>query len=96
MVAGRPVAVVRIGDEFFAVGDTCSHEESSLSEGDVWPDECEIECPKHGATFDLRTGMPQTLPATEPVPVLAVEVVDGDVLVTVPDDWASTPAADRG
>ena len=61
--------VVRIGDDFYAIGDECSHADYSLSEGDVWDDECEIECPKHGSTFSLRTGEPQTLPATQPVPV---------------------------
>jgi 3-phenylpropionate/trans-cinnamate dioxygenase ferredoxin component len=83
-VAGREVAVVRIGDDFYAIGDTCSHADFSLSEGDVWPDEREIECPKHGSTFSLETGEPQTLPATTPVPVYGV-VVDGeDVKVVIP------------
>lgn len=91
-VAGRAVAVVRIGDDFYALGDTCSHEDYSLSEGEVWAEECEIECPKHGSTFDLRTGEPQTLPATAPVPVLEVSVDGDDVVVAVPAAWV--PAAD--
>ena len=61
---------MRIGDDFYAIGDTCSHADFSLSEGDVWDDEREIECPKHGSTFSLVTGEPQTLPATQPVPGL--------------------------
>ena len=52
-VAGRSVAVVRIGDDVYAIGDTCSHAEVSLSEGDVWCDEKELECWKHGSTFSL-------------------------------------------
>lgn len=87
-VGGRPVALVRIGDDFYAVGDTCSHEDFSLSEGEVWPDECEIECPKHGSAFDLRTGAPQTLPATTAVPVLTVEIEGDDVMVCVPPAWS--------
>ena len=83
-VDGHRVAVVRIGDDWYAVGDRCSHEDYSLSEGDVWEDECEIECPKHGSTFDLRTGEPQTLPATKPVPVYAVVVDGNDVKVQLP------------
>jgi 3-phenylpropionate/trans-cinnamate dioxygenase ferredoxin component len=83
-VGGRPVAVVRIGDDFYAIGDTCSHADFSLSEGDVWPDELEIECPKHGSTFSLATGEPQTLPATTPVPVYDVVVEGDDVKVVVP------------
>jgi 3-phenylpropionate/trans-cinnamate dioxygenase ferredoxin component len=83
-VDGHRVALVRIGDDFYAIGDTCSHADFSLSEGDVWPDELEIECPKHGSTFSLTTGEPQTLPATQPVPVYEI-VVDGeDVKVVVP------------
>jgi 3-phenylpropionate/trans-cinnamate dioxygenase ferredoxin subunit len=83
-VDGRPVALVRIGDDVYAIGDTCSHAEVSLSQGEVYPDEREIECWKHGSTFSLVTGEPQTLPATRPVPVYDVAVVDGDVVVTVP------------
>ena len=82
-VGGVPVAVVRIGDEVYAIGDVCSHAEVSLSEGEVWADERELECPKHGSTFDLKTGEPVTLPATQPVPVYAVDVADGIVTVTV-------------
>jgi 3-phenylpropionate/trans-cinnamate dioxygenase ferredoxin subunit len=83
-VDGHRVALVRIDDDFYAVGDTCSHADFSLSEGDVWPDELEIECPKHGSTFSLTTGEPQTLPATQPVPVYEVVVDGNDVKVVVP------------
>ena len=82
-VGGIAVAVVRIDDEVYAIGDVCSHANVSLSEGEVWVDERELECPKHGSTFDLKTGEPVTLPATQPVPVYAVEVADGTVTVTV-------------
>jgi 3-phenylpropionate/trans-cinnamate dioxygenase ferredoxin component len=81
-VGGVPIAVVRIDDEVYAIGDVCSHANVSLSEGEVWADERELECPKHGSTFDLRTGEPVTLPATQPVPVYAVEVADGTVTIT--------------
>jgi 3-phenylpropionate/trans-cinnamate dioxygenase ferredoxin subunit len=83
-VAGLRVALVRIGDDFLAVGDRCSHEDYSLAEGEVLPDECEIECAKHGSTFDLRTGEPCSLPATRPVPVFDVVVEGDDVSVVVP------------
>jgi 3-phenylpropionate/trans-cinnamate dioxygenase ferredoxin subunit len=78
------IALVRIGDDFYAIGDQCSHENYSLAEGDVFTDECEIECWKHGSTFDLRTGEPQSLPAVKPVPTYDVIVEDGDVKVVVP------------
>jgi 3-phenylpropionate/trans-cinnamate dioxygenase ferredoxin component len=83
-VAGLRIALVRIGDAFYAIGDRCSHEDFSLAEGEVWADECEIECAKHGSTFDLRTGTPCSLPATQAVPVYDVVVGDDDVSVVVP------------
>ena len=82
-VDGRPIAVVRCGDDVFAIGDTCSHANVSLSEGEVLCDDGEIECWKHGSTFSLATGEPQALPATQPVPVYTATVRDGDVVVTV-------------
>ena len=75
----------RIGDDFYALGDVCSHAEVSLSEGDVLADEREIECWKHGSTFSLETGEPQCLPAVTPVPVYEVKVVGDDVEVVLPD-----------
>jgi 3-phenylpropionate/trans-cinnamate dioxygenase ferredoxin subunit len=84
-IDGVAVAVVRIGDEVHAVGDVCSHANVSLSEGEVWCDEREIECPKHGSTFSLLTGEPVTLPATQPVPVFETVVDDGKVTVIVMD-----------
>jgi 3-phenylpropionate/trans-cinnamate dioxygenase ferredoxin component len=83
VVDGRPVAVVRIGDDLYAIGDTCSHADVSLSEGEVLCDSREIECWKHGSAFSLETGEPQTLPATQPVPVFVVRNVDGDVVVDI-------------
>ena len=82
-VSGRRVAVVRIGDDVYAIGDTCSHADVSLSEGEVLVDECEIECWKHGSTFSLVTGEPQSLPAVRPVPVYRARVVGGDVVVEI-------------
>jgi len=83
-VGGLRIALVRIGDDFYAVSDTCSHEDYSLSEGEVLVEECEIECSKHGSMFDLRTGEPRSLPATTPVPVYEVHVVGDDVVVELP------------
>jgi 3-phenylpropionate/trans-cinnamate dioxygenase ferredoxin subunit len=61
-----------------------------LSDGEVWCDERELECPKHGSTFSLVTGEPITLPATQPVPVYEAEVVDGKVVVSVNADAVET------
>ena len=84
-VGGRSVAVVRIGDDVYALGDTCSHADVSLSEGELWCETKEIECWKHGSTFSLETGEPQTLPATQPVPVYVARVVDGMIEIDVED-----------
>jgi 3-phenylpropionate/trans-cinnamate dioxygenase ferredoxin subunit len=78
------IALVRIGDDFYAIGDVCTHQDISLSEGELHEDEREIECWKHGSTFSLETGEPQSLPATKAEPVFDVRILDGDVLVVVP------------
>jgi 3-phenylpropionate/trans-cinnamate dioxygenase ferredoxin component len=83
-VAGHRIALVRTDDEFHAVGDRCSHENYSLAEGEVWVDEREIECPRHGSTFDLLTGTPCSLPATQPVAVYDVALIEGNVCVVLP------------
>ncbi len=83
-VGAHRIALVRIGDDFYALGDRCSHADFSLSEGEVWADQREIECWKHGSTFSLETGEPQSLPATRPVPVYKVTVEDDGVWVDLP------------
>jgi 3-phenylpropionate/trans-cinnamate dioxygenase ferredoxin subunit len=80
-VAGEPVAIVRTRGEVFAIRDVCSHAEVPLSEGDV--DGCTVECWLHGSRFDLRTGKPTGMPATEPVPVYPVKIEGDDVLVAI-------------
>jgi len=77
---GVPIALVRdSNDEIHAIGDVCTHGEISLSEGFVEGDT--LECWAHGSAFSLRTGVPQNLPAYEPVPVYAVEIDGDDVLI---------------
>jgi 3-phenylpropionate/trans-cinnamate dioxygenase ferredoxin subunit len=83
VVDGVPVALVRIDDDFYAIGDVCSHADVSLSEGEVDPGDRHIECWKHGSRFSLETGQPDCLPATRPVPVYRVKVDGDDVLVEV-------------
>lgn len=80
-VAGERIAVFRDGEQVYALGDRCSHAEASLSEGEVF--DGEIECPRHGAVFDLATGAAKSLPATRPVPTYGVRVRDGVVEVEV-------------
>ncbi|GAB2553472.1 non-heme iron oxygenase ferredoxin subunit [Leucobacter ruminantium] len=80
VVEDVPIALVLDGSgEVHAIGDTCSHGQISLSEGFVEGDT--LECWAHGSAFSLRTGVPQNLPAYEPVPVYVVEIEDGDVYI---------------
>ena len=84
-VDNQRIALIRIEDDFYAIGDRCSHADYSLAEGEVYPKLAEIECWKHGSTFSLKTGEPQMLPATQPVPVYKVEVQGDDVMLTLED-----------
>ena len=75
----EPVAVFNVDGDFYAIADTCSHEESSLSEGYV--DEDIVECAKHGAMFHIPTGEVRSLPATRNVRTFGTVVEDGDLYV---------------
>ena len=78
-IGSYDVAIARHGTEVFAVQDVCSHANVALSEGEV--EDCTVECWLHGSRFDLRTGKPTGLPATEPVATFPVEVRDDGVYV---------------
>ncbi len=78
-IGAYDVAVARHGDEFFAIQDLCSHAAVALSEGEVA--DCTVECWLHGSRFDLRTGKPTGLPATEPVATFPIEVKGDDIYV---------------
>ena len=84
-VAGHRIAVVRLGDDVYALGDRCSHADVSLAEGEIDEDERTLECWKHGSEFDLETGEALTLPATRPVPTYEARV-EGDEIVVVIDE----------
>jgi 3-phenylpropionate/trans-cinnamate dioxygenase ferredoxin component len=83
VVDGHRLAVVRIDDDVYAIGDRCSHQDVSLAEGEVLPEERQLECWKHGSAFSLLDGTPQALPATKPVPVYEARVVDGQIEVVI-------------
>jgi 3-phenylpropionate/trans-cinnamate dioxygenase ferredoxin subunit len=76
-----PVAIVRVGEDVFALRDVCSHAEVALSEGEVYDNT--IECWLHGSCFDLRTGKPTNPPATQPVPTYRVKIEGDDVYVSL-------------
>ncbi len=80
-VNGRSVAVCNVGGSFYAIDDVCTHDEGPLGEGEI--DGFEVECPRHGARFDVRTGEVTSLPAVLPVETFKVRVNGGDVEVEV-------------
>ena len=88
VLGAQNLAIARDGDEVFAVEDVCSHAAVALSEGEV--EGCTVECWLHGSRFDLRTGKPTGLPATEPVATFPVEVRDAPEGLSVYVDVTTT------
>ncbi len=79
VLADVPIAVFNVGGRFYAVDDTCTHQDASLADG--WLEDCAVECPLHASWFDLRTGAVSGPPAKRPVRTHAVTVEDGTVYV---------------
>jgi 3-phenylpropionate/trans-cinnamate dioxygenase ferredoxin subunit len=79
-VAGDEVAVFNVGGRFYAIQDVCSHDGGTLADGTV--EGLEIECPRHGARFDLRTGKVTAPPACENIHTYAVRIHNGQVQVS--------------
>ncbi len=84
---GAPISVFRWEEKLFALDDTCTHAEASLAEG--WVEDCQVECPLHGAAFDLRSGDALCPPATQPVATHKVELRGDEVWL-----YPGTPATD--
>ena len=80
-VGDRAVAVCNVNGELYAVDDVCTHDEGSLDQGDL--DGYELECPRHGARFDVRTGKVQALPAVVPIDTFKVRIEGGDIEIEV-------------
>ena len=79
------LAIFHTEGKFYATSDICSHEHEHLSEG--WLEDSHIECPRHGAMFDLKTGTALSLPATEPIETFPLEIRDGDIVVGIPEEY---------
>jgi 3-phenylpropionate/trans-cinnamate dioxygenase ferredoxin subunit len=81
-VNGTPICLVHAeDDQFYAIDDTCTHEEYSLCEGELW--EMSVECPRHGSRFDLRDGHVTGLPAVIPVRTHTVTIENGEIYLEV-------------
>lgn len=81
---GAPIAIFNVHGELYAIGDTCTHEEFSLADGEM-VDDYTVECALHGAQFDIRTGRALCLPATLPEQTYPVWIEDGALKVELPD-----------
>lgn len=83
-IGDEEIGIYNLDGEYYAISDVCSHAYSRLSEGDIYPEDAIVECPLHGAEFDIRTGKNLSLPAVTPVPSYEVRVTGDDIEVSVP------------
>ena len=84
-VEGEPMLVANVGGVYYCIADTCSHAMAYLSEGELL-EGCRVQCPDHGAIFDLKTGEALSLPAVSPVETFEVVVEGQDLLVEIGGD----------
>lgn len=80
---GIRIAIFNLDGTYYAIEDTCTHDGGPLVEGEIL-DGCQIQCPRHGARFDIRTGAALTMPAFEPTPTYEVQVDGEDIYVEQP------------
>ncbi len=76
---GQRIALSRVESQVYAIQDVCTHDGGPLAEGTLWGEE--IECPRHGARFNVKTGQAVTLPAVVPVRTFSVKIDGSDILV---------------
>ncbi len=81
-VNGKDVCIARVEGKLYGIDNICSHAEAYLSEGELYAEDLEIECPLHGSTFSLVDGEPSGLPATDPVTTYVIAEDGGDVVIT--------------
>ena len=81
-VNGRRIALCNVGGEFFAIDDVCTHDGGSLDQGELYDNV--IECPRHGARFDVRTGKVLALPAVKPLNTYPLRVEGTQIQVALP------------
>jgi 3-phenylpropionate/trans-cinnamate dioxygenase ferredoxin subunit len=79
------IVIFNVDGEYFAIADVCTHDGGPLEDGEL--EGYEVECPRHGAHFDVRTGEALSFPAVTPVPSYETQVVDGELYVENPDEW---------
>ena len=82
-VEGIRIAIFNVDGEYLAIEDVCTHDGGPLVEGELL-EGCQVECPRHGARFDIRSGAALSMPAFEPTPTYAVQVAGEDIYVEQP------------
>lgn len=80
-VGDTPVCLINLAGEYHAINDTCTHEDASLSDGEITGDE--IECPLHGGAYHIRTGQPAGFPVVVPIEKYRVRIVGDDVQISL-------------
>ncbi|HUG90765.1 MAG TPA: non-heme iron oxygenase ferredoxin subunit [Planctomycetaceae bacterium] len=83
VVDDLPALLIRVGDDYYCIEDTCTHDGQAMTNGPL--EDHAITCPRHGARFDIRTGAPLCMPATEPVATFEVDVREDGVYVKPKD-----------
>ena len=78
----QPIVVFNIGGQIFAIADVCSHDDGQLGDGEL--EGYEVNCPRHGATFDVRNGRVLSLPAIVDIPAYPTRIVDGQIEIGLP------------
>ena len=78
-IGDHEIALCNVGGEFYAIDNLCTHDQGPLEQGELEGNE--IECPRHGARFDVRTGKALTLPAVFPVKTYPLKVEGNDILI---------------
>ena len=81
-VEGKAIVIFNIADQFFAIGDICTHDDGPLGDGDL--EDFNIVCPRHGGEFDVRDGKATQMPAVVDIPAYPVKVIDGMIQVGLP------------
>ena len=84
-INGEPVLVANVDGKFYSISDICSHAMAYLSEGELKPEECHVQCPDHGAVFDLKTGEAIALPAVTPVSAYPITIEEDHLVIEMPD-----------
>lgn len=82
-VKGKAIALVNVNGEYYAIDDVCTHDNGPLAEGELNQEKYEVECPRHGARFDVRSGKPLCLPAVIPIPTYKVIIEKDDILIEI-------------